>query len=171
MLHFSKAFLFFTTLSGLFLFSSCGKKNSPDSKKDQPPPAIEGLIVRPQHTQETMDVSGTLLATDETVLMPEISGRIIQLNLPEGSRVKKGTLLVKLFDADLQAQLDKLNAQLKTAKATELRQKDVLKVNGISQEEYDQSVTLVNSLEADIAEKNAQISKTEIRAPSMELLD
>lgn len=165
MLIFSKKVFFFSLFTGFILSSGCGKNNSGNVKKEQAPPAIEGLIIRPQHTQNSLDVSGTLLATDETVLMPEISGRIIQLYLPEGSHVKKGTLLVKLFDADLQAQLNKLNAQLKTAKATQARQADVLKVNGISQEEYDQSTTLVNSLEADIAEKNADISKTEIRAP------
>jgi membrane fusion protein (multidrug efflux system) len=165
MLNFTKYFFFFLTLPGLFLVSACGTKKMSDTKKDQSPPAIEGLILHPQYMENDLEVSGTLMATDETVLMPEISGRITQLNLKEGQRVKKGTLLVKLFDADLQAQLNKLNAQLKTAQATEQRQKDVLKVNGISQEEYDQSVTLVSSLQADIAEKNAQISKTEIRAP------
>jgi membrane fusion protein (multidrug efflux system) len=159
--------LFFVSLIGLSVLNSCGKSSGSDSKKQEKdaPPAIQGYIVKPQLISNQIEVSGTLLPSEETVLMPEISGRIIKLNLPEGSRVSKGTLLVKLFDADLQAQLSKLTAQLNTAKETADRQKELLKVNGISQQEYDQSVTLVTSIEADIASVNAALSKTEIRAP------
>jgi membrane fusion protein (multidrug efflux system) len=164
-MHFSKHSFCFSLLILSFIFFGCGK--AADSKKNDqsPPPAVEGLIIRAQHLEQDIDVSGTIIPSEETVLMPEISGRITFLHLPEGTRVSKGTLLVKLFDADLQAQLSKLNAQLKTAKATEERQKELLKVNGLSQEEFDQTVTLVTSIEADIADMNAQISKTEIRAP------
>lgn len=167
MFKFSTFNIFYASLIGFFVFNSCGNKNNSDSKKtaQDPPPAIEGYIVRPQSISNQIEVSGTLLPSEETTLMPEISGRIIKLYLPEGSRVRKGTLLVKLFDADLQAQLNKLQAQLTTAKATVDRQMELLKINGISQQEYDQSVTLVTSLNADIASVSAQISKTEIRAP------
>lgn len=149
----------------IFLLTACS--DSPDSKKQdqKKPPAIEGLIIRKQPIQNNFVVSGNLLPMEEAVLMPETSGRIIMLHLPEGTRVSKGTLLVKLFDGDLQAQLQKLNAQLKNAQATRERQENLVKLNGISENDYQQSVTQVASLEADIAAVNAQISKTEIRAP------
>lgn len=150
----------------LFVFSSCGDDASaPDPKKQNVPPAVEGTVVKPQPISDEIEVSGTLLPSEETVLKPEISGRITMLNLPEGSRVSKGTLLVKLFDADLQAELTKLRAQLKTAKTNEERNRELLKVNGISQQEYDLVATEVTTIEADIAAVNAQLSKTEIRAP------
>jgi membrane fusion protein (multidrug efflux system) len=41
-----------------------------------------------------------------------VAGRVVKLNLPEGKFVKSGTLLVKIFDDDLQANLRKLQAQL-----------------------------------------------------------
>jgi membrane fusion protein (multidrug efflux system) len=166
MYKFSSIHLFFVSVTVLFALNSCTNKSNSDSKQGKDaPPAIEGYIVKPQMIADQIEVSGTLLPSEETVLMPEVSGRIIQLNLPEGARVNKGTLLVKLFDADLQAQLKKLQAQSNTAKSTVDRQKELLKVNGISQQEYDLSVTLATSLEADVAAINAQISKTEIRAP------
>lgn len=149
----------------LFFLVACS--DSPDSRKQdqKKPPAIEGLIIRKQPIRNNFVVSGNLLPMDEAVLMPETSGRIVMLHLPEGTRVNKGTLLVKLFDGDLQAQLQKLNAQLKNARATRERQENLVKLNGISENDYEQSVTQVASLEADIAAVNAQISKTEIRAP------
>ncbi len=150
------------------VLSSCGDDAAaPDAKKQgqNAPPVVEGMVVKPQPISDEIEVSGTLLPSEETVLKPEISGRITMLNLPEGSRVSKGTLLVKLFDADLQAELTKLRAQLKTAKTNEERNKELLKVNGISQQEYDLLATQVATIEADIAAVNAQLSKTEIRAP------
>ena len=155
-------------LSFLFiaaLISSCSDSKGDQKPPAQQPPAIEGYVIREKLLNETIEVSGTLLPMDQVVLMPEVSGRITQLFLPEGQRVQKGTLLVKLFDADLQAQLTKLNAQLNNSLATAKRQEELLSVSGISQLEYEQTTTQVDAIRADIAGVHAQISKTEIRAP------
>lgn len=60
-------------------------------------PAVEGYIVKPSLIRQTITVSGTLKPFEETVLMPEVAGRVVEINLPEGKFVKQGTLLVKLF--------------------------------------------------------------------------
>lgn len=154
-------------LPAFIFLAGCGGKKEDAAKNaaGKEAPAIEGYIVKAESIQDNLEVSGTLLPSEEAVLMPEVAGRITMLHLPEGEHVTKGTLLVKLFDADLKAQLSKLQAQLLSAKNIADRQKDLLAINGISQVEYDQSVTLVNAYEADIASVNAQLSKTEIRAP------
>jgi membrane fusion protein (multidrug efflux system) len=97
--------------------------------------------------------------------MPDIAGRVVMINLPEGSFVKQGTLLVKLFDADMQASLRKLQTQLDIAKQTKKRQAELLAVSGISELEYDQTSLQVNSISDDIEVLKAQISKTEVVAP------
>jgi membrane fusion protein (multidrug efflux system) len=79
--------------------------------------------------------------------------------------VKKGTLLVKLFDGDLQAQLRKAQAQLAIAKQTQARLSELLTINGVSRSEYDNAVLNVNSLGADVELISMQIQKTEVRAP------
>ncbi len=79
--------------------------------------------------------------------------------------VSKGTLLVQLFNDDLKAQLHKLQAQKDLAEQTEKRQSELIKINGISQLDYDQSVLQVNSFNADIEVVMAQLRKTEILAP------
>jgi membrane fusion protein (multidrug efflux system) len=145
------------------LVSSCGDDAPPETKKQAP--VVEGYIVKPKHLSDIVEVSGTLLAQDETVLMPEVSGRITQLNITEGAFVQKGTLLVKLFDADLQAQAVKINAQLFTAKQTAERLKELYGLEGVSQQDYDLATMQVKTLEAEAALIAAQISRTEIRAP------
>ncbi|MBP6730596.1 MAG: efflux RND transporter periplasmic adaptor subunit [Chitinophagales bacterium] len=143
------------------------KQNGPARPAGGPPKAmsVNGFVVQPRNLDNNILASGTLLANEEVELHPEVSGKIIQLNLNEGSPVTKGTLLVKLFDADLQAQVKKLISQKETAEKTEQRVKQLLAINGVGQSEYDAAVTTLAGINADIEYTQAQISKTEIRAP------
>jgi membrane fusion protein, multidrug efflux system len=119
----------------------------------------------PSSISQRIESTGTLMPSEVTEIRPEISGRITQLNVVEGQLVRKGTLLIKLFDADLQASLRKLDVQLQIANKTEERQKELLKISGISQQDYDLSLLQVNNLKADIELMKVNIGKTEIRAP------
>jgi membrane fusion protein (multidrug efflux system) len=74
-------------------------------------------------------------------------------------------LLVKLFDDDLQATLKKLQSQLLLQEQLAKRQLELLKVNGISQNEYDQTLLQINAIKADIEIEKTRIRKTEVLAP------
>jgi membrane fusion protein (multidrug efflux system) len=146
-----------------------------NKKKNTPPPnaaahgnrpmQAEGYIVKTKSISENIDVPGTLFPFEETEIRPEISGRIVYLNVPEGRSVAKGTVLAKLFDGDLQAQLKKLQVQLEIAQQTATRYKELLKIGGISQQEYDLTELQVNNLKADMELVRVDIYKTTIRAP------
>jgi membrane fusion protein (multidrug efflux system) len=90
---------------------------------------------------------------------------VVSINFKEGTEVKSGSLLVKLFDGDLQAQLKKLAAQLIMAEATEKRQKELLDINGTSQQDYDNALLNVNNIKADMELLRVRIAQTEVRAP------
>lgn len=126
---------------------------------------VDAFIARPVPLENTLDASGNLLANESISLQPEINGRITHIYFQEGSFVSKGTLLVKLFDRDLQAQLEKLKAQLALEQLTLQREQRLLAINGISQQTVDNQKNLVDATQADIDNENAQISKTEIKAP------
>ncbi len=129
------------------------------------PIQAEGFVVRTRLLSENIQVPGTLLPFETTEIRPEISGRIVELDIPEGHVVQKGTLLAKLFDGDLQAQLKKLEVQLSIAEKTVERQKALLEISGISQQEYDLSQLQINNLNADIELVKVDIGKTRIVAP------
>lgn len=129
------------------------------------PIQAEGFVVRTRPLNENIEVPGTLLPFETTEIRPEISGRIVELNIPEGRVVAGGTLLVRLFDGDLQAQLKKLEVQLSIAEKTLERQKALLEISGISQQEYDFSQLQANNLNADIELVKVSITKTRIVAP------
>ncbi len=130
-----------------------------------PPMRVDGYIVRVQPFQENIEVPGTVVANEVAEIHPEASGRIVQLNIVEGKYVSKGALLAKLYDGDLRAQLNKLQVQLALAQKTEERQSQLLKIQGISQQDYDISLLQVNSLKADIGILQTSIAKTVVRAP------
>ncbi|WP_461065747.1 efflux RND transporter periplasmic adaptor subunit [Spirosoma horti] len=144
-------------------------KGGPGGGKGGPgggaPASVNGFVVISQQLREDVVSSGSLLASEQVDIYPEISARIIQLNIQEGQPVKKGDLLVKLFDTDLKAQLQKLQAQADNARRTEERNKQLLERGGISQQEYDIVTTNLRSSLADIELVKANLQRTEIRAP------
>ncbi len=133
--------------------------------KDKVEKKVDAFIVTPSLLVSDITVTGSLAAYDEVELKNEIAGRIVKVNLPEGKFVKKGTLLIKLYDDDLQATLRKLESQLAIQKRIYKRQSELMKVNGISQNDYEQTLLQVNTINANIAEEKALIRKTEVRAP------
>jgi membrane fusion protein, multidrug efflux system len=157
----------------LVLFSlliiACSKKkqDNTSARNTRPsgPITVDAFSVQPHMVSDNIEVSGSLLPFEETQIRSEVSGRIIQLNVQEGAIVKGGTLMVKLFDRDLQAQLKKLEVQLQIKEKTSERNRELLSINGISQQEYDLSTLDVDNLKADIETTKINIGKTEIRAP------
>ncbi|WP_460975386.1 efflux RND transporter periplasmic adaptor subunit [Spirosoma knui] len=142
-----------------------GGKGGPGGPGGGGPTNVNGFVVITKRLQEDVVSSGSLLPNEQVDIYPEISARITQLNIKEGQPVAKGALLVKLFDADLRAQLLKLQAQADNARRTEERNKQLLAKGGISQQEYDIVTTNLRSSLADIELVKANLQRTEIRAP------
>ncbi len=126
---------------------------------------VDAFVVTASLLTSDITVTGSLVAFDEVELKNEVAGRVVSVNLPEGKFVAKGTLLVKLFDDDLQATLRKLESQRAIQQRVVNRQKQLLQVKGISENDYEQTALQLNIINADIAEQRALIRKTEIRAP------
>lgn len=151
----------------LALFSCKEKKVSKDAKKDGPPPptVVDVIIASPQNISKTIEANGTVVASESVELRPEVSGRLTYLNLREGVRVGKGTVIAKINDADLRAQKVRILAQLQLANTTVGRYKKLLEIQGINQADYDVAVNQVATLNADLGVINAQMAKTVVYAP------
>lgn len=124
-----------------------------------------GYIIVPQQMNELIYSTGSLIPDEEVELSFETSGKVVEILFKEGSRVRKGELMAKINDKPLQAQLLKLQSQLKLSMEREFRQRQLLGSDAISRESYDQALTELQSLEADILLNKARISETELRAP------
>jgi membrane fusion protein, multidrug efflux system len=161
---------FFVILLSLFIISSCSSKRKEQVTTQQksgpkPPARVDGYIVETQLLSESIEIPGTIVSNESTEIHPEVSGRITGLYIREGGRVSKGALLAKLYDADLQAQRRKLQVQLQIAQQTENRHQQLLKIGGISKEDYSSTALQVSNIRADLDIINTALRKTEVRAP------
>lgn len=126
---------------------------------------VNALRVKKGVITDEIMVTGTLLPDEEVDLSFETSGQVVEILFKEGAHVKKGQLLAKVNDKKLQADLRRLQVQLKLANDRVYRQRTLLQHDAVSQEAYEQVKTELATLEADIDIVKAQIELTELRAP------
>lgn len=127
--------------------------------------AVNATILQPQVLQNIFRITGILLPDEEVDLTFETAGKITNIFFSEGTYVEKGTLLAKVNDAPLQAELKKLEAQLPLAEDRLFRQQTLLDKDAISQETYQSVFTQLETLKAEIDLVKARIRQTELRAP------
>ncbi len=157
--------LLFIALGGLFAVGCKEKPKTIDKFDPNAAVTVDIAVIQKQSVPKIVEVNGSVISSDFVELRPEINGRVTFLQIPEGKVVNAGTVLVKLNDADLQAQLEKIKIQLELAQINEQRNKQLLSIKGINQSDYDVSLQQVKSLKADIAYTSSLIEKTVIKAP------
>ena len=155
------------------VYSQLPKENAELAAADKAPKGapkknilnVNAIIAKPQTLSDNIFINGSLLPDEEVDLSFETSGKIVEINFKEGSFVKKGDLLAKVNDRHLQAQLQRLTAQLKLAEDRVYRQSTLLERDAVSQEAFEQVKTDLATLKADIEVVQANISLTELKAP------
>lgn len=140
---------------------------TPSNQAGGPPPAspVAGFVTAYHPLDNQVYATGSLLANEVVNIAAEVAGKLIYLNIPEGQVIQKGQLIARVNDADLQAQLKKLEVQLSIAQSKEDRAKKLLDINGLSVEEFEDALNSHNILKAEIEYTKTLIAKTEIRAP------
>jgi membrane fusion protein, multidrug efflux system len=161
--------LFLLVASTIFL-PACSSKRKKEVTVQQksgpkPPSRVDAFVVESRILNESIEIPGTIVSNESTEIHPEVSGRITGLYVREGAYVSKGALLAKLYDADLQAQRRKLLVQLQIAQQTQSRHEQLLKIGGISKEDYSSTALQVSNIRADLDIISTAIRRTEIRAP------
>ena len=123
--------------------------------------------------------SGYVVARRKAVVSAKIQGRLAELKVEEGSRVREGQLLARLESADYQAQVSRANAQLERARADlaenerQLRQAERLTRESIMARDQLEAVQSrvriaeagISQARADLAYAQASLRDTRILAP------
>lgn len=126
-----------------------------------------------------VNAAGEIRPAEQVSVRPEISGRIMQLPVDLGDRVKRGDLLFKLDDKELQQErassltsIERAKLELEKSQRDYKRAQDLLAEKLISQEVYDDAKTAYelarNSLDRsqkELAILEERLTKTEVRAP------
>ncbi len=126
---------------------------------------VDGIVVKPASFNDQLEITGTLEANEAIALQSEVSGLVTGIYFKEGATVTKGSLLVKINDRDIQAQLQEALTKQSLSASNENRAKQLLQKGAISQEEYDTALADLKSLKAQGQLIRAQLAKTSIIAP------
>jgi len=126
---------------------------------------VNGIVIQETSFANNLEVTGTIEANESVALQSEVSGLVTGIFFKEGTNVTKGTVLVKINDRDIQAQLQEALTKQNLSASNENRAKQLLAKGAISQEEYDASLADLKSLKAQAQLIRAQLAKTSIIAP------
>ncbi len=161
---------FFALLLVALVLAACGGGDVPQGKggpggRPVREIAVEGYIAEAHRAAKDFSTMATLEAMNSVALTAASSGRLTDLYARDGAQVQKGTLLAKIDDSELRAQLkqaesNKLLAQQKYDRAKALYEKD-----GATKADMESAEASLKSAEASEELIKAQILKTEVRAP------
>lgn len=126
---------------------------------------VRGLKLTPRPVRETLALTGNVLAFESIALRPETTGKITAIHFAEGAAVHAGDALVQINDAELRSSLARARLRLKLAEDREQRLEILVRRSGVTQEDYDRSITEKLIAQTDIDVISAQLAKTTIVAP------
>lgn len=107
----------------------------------------------------------TIEAKRQVDILAKVSGQVIKLPAEEGFRVKKGDLLAKLDEAELQIEFMKTKGSMETDKAMLERAQNMLEKNLIAEENYETTRLQYESSKAVHEAARIQLEYTNIRSP------
>src|SRR5437868_499580 len=160
--HFHTTLFCVGTLTLSVLLSACGKK---DSKPPAPPPAeVSVMTVASERVNRMTELPGRISSVREAQVRARATGILLKRVFEEGSNVKEGQVLFEIDPAPLQASLNsakasmaKAEAALNESKATVARYKELVPINAISKQVYDQAVAALGQNEAELLAAKAAV--------------
>ena len=115
--------------------------------------------------QDDAQSVGSLRSRQSVMMRPEVAGRVSALGFGDGTRVRKGQMLVQLDDILQRAELRQAQAQLSIAQAALKRNQELVAQNFVAQRVLDESQANMQVVEAQQALAQAKLSRMAIRAP------
>ncbi len=127
--------------------------------------AVEGYVAQAHEANRSFHTMATLEAMNSVELTAASNGRLVSLNAKDGANVSKGTLLAKIDDSELKAQLKQAQSNQELAKQKKDRVAGLVEKNAATQADLEAAEAGLKSADANIELIKAQIAKTEVRAP------
>ena len=149
------------------VLSACGKK---DTKPPARPPAeVSVVTVASERVNHATELPGRINPMREAQVRARATGILLKRSFEEGSNVKEGQVLFEIDPLPLQASLSsakavlaKTEATLKESKANIDRYQELVKINAISKQVYDQAVATLGQNEAELLAAKAAVQTAEL---------
>ena len=134
-----------------------------------PPTEVGVIVAQPQSVEQSVELSGRTSAYQISDVRPQTSGVILKRLFAEGSFVNEGQPLYQIDSSINRANLDSAKAALVRQQANlnalEIkanRYRQLVGINAVSKQEYDDLVAQIKLAEADIAASNAAVKNAQI---------
>jgi membrane fusion protein, multidrug efflux system len=132
---------------------------------------VTAFEVVPQNFDHFLEVQGDVATKQNVVLYPEFPGLLKTLHVGVGASVRQGDLLATIDDNGLGQQLAQLKVQERLAQTTFDRQKRLWAEKIGSEMQFLQAKAQYESQTNLVAQVEAQLAKTQIRAPFSGTID
>ena len=134
-----------------------------------PPTEVGVIVAQPQSVEQTVELSGRTAAYQISEVRPQASGVILKRLFAEGSYVREGQPLYEIDANTNRASLDSakatLNRQRANLNALQVkadRYRQLVGINAVSKQEYDDLQAQVQLAQADVAASEAALKTAQI---------
>jgi len=154
-------------LCATVIMAGCSKKQ--EAPHAQQAPQVVVFTVNPAALPMTVDLPGRTNAYQVADVRPQVGGLIQKRLFVEGSDVKAGAALYQIDPATFQAAYNSAKAALSKAKANLLtagpkaaRYKELVAIEGVSRQDYDDAVAAFEQSKADVESATAALETANI---------
>ena len=152
-------------LFAALLLSACGKQAPPP-----PPPKQVGVVtVQMQPVTLTTELPGRTSPYESSEVRPQVDGIIQKRLFKEGEFVRAGQTLYQIDSApyaaavaNARAALARAQASIASTAALARRYGELVKINAISRQDFDNATAAANQASADVAAQRAALRSAEI---------
>jgi membrane fusion protein (multidrug efflux system) len=149
------------------ILTGCGPSPVPVAQKSAPQVGI--VVVKAQKISVTTELPGRTSPYQIAEVRPQVGGIILKRLFREGADVKAGETLYQIDPALYKATFDSANANLSKAEAnlTTLkikadRYRELVKINAVSKQDFDDADAAQKQAEADVAANKAAVETARI---------
>lgn len=130
---------------------------------------VEALTLAPKPVERSTEYVATVKSRRSTTIQPQVEGFITAIMARPGQRVSRGTALMEIDSGRQQAAVASLEsvraarqADLQFAQQQAQRMKTLFEAGAVSQQEYEQAATAVQTSEAQLKAIDAQIREQQV---------
>lgn len=166
--YITKSYLFVSLVGLITIFNGCLDKN----EKKEPPKRITEVgtyTINEKEITLQQELPGRTVIALNSEIRPQIGGIIESRLFKEGSTVKKGEVLYKVVSSSYEAtynqakaSYDNVLANVKAAKLKDERYHELLKINGVSKQDYEDAHVAYLQALASVEEKKAAMQSAKI---------
>ena len=150
-------------LSTLLLITACDEKQT--AQVEEPLRPVRTIVASATDGITGRDFPGIVIAENKADLSFRVAGKLKELLIKEGDKVKRGQILARLDQTDFKIALEDKQANYVKSKANFTRSAKLVEPGHISQREFDQIKATYSTAAAHLKAAKQNLIYTELKSP------